>query len=396
MRLSYRLTFSLCGLLSLAAACGSDKSAVSNPDLSSDEDSANEGTKDAGGKKKDAGKPPATGMYGGGGKDASNDDSDDPNTCEKLQLPSDPLSPEILIVQDRSGSMVGLGDMRNAGKNRWAPSVSALKKLTSELTDTVAFGLMLFPAPGTGGAGGLGGFLGGLAGGGGGTAGGPGCSPGMVNVEVATGNAAEIASVLDMSAPDVGATPTAASLDAAKGALDKGICADCRDAPKYVLLVTDGQPTCGANGAATTAPEDIDNTNAAIDELAAAGIKTYVIGYDTASDPDAAAAMDSFAMHGGTDHHLPVEDEASLLAELTRIAGSLVPCEFELSDKAQIPDPSYVRVEIDGMTYNFGTDWHLEENKVVLTPEGGACPKLRDAKLHSLKITRECERIQLL
>jgi len=104
--------------------------------------------------------------------------------------------------------------------------------------------------------------------------------------------------------------------------------------------------------------------------------------------------MDGFAMHGGTDKHYPVEDEATLIAELTRIAGALVPCEFELS--MDIPDPTYVRVEIDGMTYNYGTDWTNNGKKIVLDPMGQACPKLRDAKLHDLKITRECEVIPVL
>ncbi|HEX5661136.1 MAG TPA: vWA domain-containing protein [Polyangiales bacterium] len=301
----------------------------------------------------------------------------DPAACQKIQLPSDPAEPEILIVQDRSGSMVGLGDIRNAGKNRWQPSVRALKKLTSELTETVAFGLMLFPA--TSGGVSLGG--------------GAGCDPGKLDVEVATGSATQIASVLDRSAPDVGATPTAASLTAALGALDTGLCPDCRVAPKYVLLVTDGQPTCGVGGTKTL-PEDIEATNKAIDALHTAGIKTYVIGYDTASDQAAAIAMDGFARHGGTDKYLPVEDESSLLAELTRIAGELVPCEFELSD--DVEDPSFVRVEIDGVSYEYEQDWLLEGRTVRLLERGGACPKLRDARLHRLAITRECAPVMLI
>jgi uncharacterized lipoprotein YmbA len=98
--------------------------------------------------------------------------------------------------------------------------------------------------------------------------------------------------------------------------------------------------------------------------------------------------MDEFAMHGGTEKHYPVEDETTLLAELSRIAGALVPCEFELS--SDIPDPTYVSVKIDGVSYAYMTDWTIEGRKIVLHPDGGACPVLRDAKLHDLKIIREC------
>ncbi|MET0286608.1 MAG: vWA domain-containing protein [Polyangiales bacterium] len=383
MRASHWLVLSLCG--ALVGACGSNGDTSSNPELSQDQDNVKGGGRDGG--RRDSGKGDST--KGDGGRKGNDVNlTGDPTACQKIQLPSNPANPEILIVQDRSGSMVGLGGTGGPGVNRWAPSVSALKKVTSELGDTVAFGLMLFPAPGSGG-GGLGAIIPGLGGGGAG-----GCTPGKVDVEVATGSAEAIAAKLDMSAPDVGNTPTAQSLEAALGVIDTAPCADCRKPPKYVLLVTDGQPTCGAAGGTMTTPEDIEATNAAIDALKAAGVTTYVIGYDTARDPAVAAAMDGFAEHGGTEKHLPVEDEASLLAELTRIAGALVPCEFELS--GDVDDPSFVRVEIDGVTYEFGKDWELDGRTVRLKEDGGACPKLRDARLHQLQITRECAPIVVI
>jgi len=391
MRLSYWLSLLLAGSLAGVTACGSDEpgnSTSDGPGTKGDESpSGADDDDDDDGTKKDAG------VKDGGKKDAGGTviktDPDDPSACDKLALNGRPNAPDILIVLDRSGSMVGLGDPRNAGKNRWMPSVSAVKKLTSELTETVAFGLMLFPAPGSGAGGGI--TIPGIGTFGGG--GGGGCAPGMLNVPVELSTADMIGTTLDMSTPDVGATPTSATLEAALTALDTGTCGDCQDVPKYILLVTDGQPTCGASGMTTT-PEDIAATNAAIDKLAAKGIKVYVVGYDTASDPASAAAMDEFAMHGGTGKHFPVEDEATLLSELTTIAGALVPCEFELTK--DIPDPTYVRVEIDGVSYAYETDWSVEGRKIILHPEGAACPILRDAKLHDLKITRECEIVMVM
>jgi hypothetical protein len=380
-------------MLTTLLACAAEPDNVSDPpDASvSAEPGGGGGTgasKDSGPTKDSAERSSTMSSSSVGGKKDPAPVDEGPPTCDKLQLQGAPNSPDILIVLDRSGSMVGFGEARNAGKNRWLPSVSAVKKLTSELTETVAFGLMLFPDPSANGGvtiPGIGTFGGNGMG---------GCTPGKVDVTVDINTASKIASVLDMSAPNaVGATPTSASLVAARMAL-AGDCADCRPTPKYILLVTDGQPTCGMGGTADTTPEDIAATNAAIDDLTADGVKTYVIGYDTASDPAAAAAMDGFAMHGGTDKHYPVEDEATLIAELTRIAGALVPCEFELS--MDIPDPTYVRVEIDGVTYNYGSDWTNEGKKIVLDPMGQACPRLRDAKLHDLRITRECEVVPVL
>jgi hypothetical protein len=359
MRASHLLVFSLCGAL---LGCGTEGETASDP-VARSEDPAGARVRDGGraDASRDAGKPLG-----------------DPNACQTIELPKNPAAPQILIVQDRSGSMVGVGAPKNMGKNRWLPSASALKKLTSELTDTVAFGLMLFPASTSSGSA---------------TSPIAGCDQGKVDVAVGTGTADAIASALDRSTPDVGATPTAASLTAALGEFETLACQGCREPPKYVLLVTDGQPSCGLGGT-TTVPQDLEATNAALDALRAAGIMTYVIGYDTASDRDAAAAMESFAQHGGTEKYLPVEDEATLLAELTRIAGALIPCQFELSD--DVLDASFVRVEIDGVSYEYGRDWLLEGRTVSLLPTGGACTKLRDARLHDLAITRECTPVVLL
>jgi hypothetical protein len=364
--------------------CGTAPSTATSEAPERDQDSdAIEARRDAGAKrdekvdtKTDAGR---SGSSTTGSPQPFSKDAGEP-ACDRLALNGRPKSPDVLIVLDRSGSMVGYGEPRNQGKNRWAPSMNAVKRLTSELNDTVSFGLMLFPAPAPKAT-----FPARPA---------PanGCAPGKVDVPVELGTADDIAKILATSTPDTGSTPTAATLDAALTALDTGTCGDCREVPKFIMLVTDGQPTCGAT--AMTSPEDIAATSAAIDKLAAKDIKTYVIGYDTASDPAAAAAMDEFAEHGGTGKHFPVENEATLLAELTKIAGSLVPCEFELS--SDIPDPTYVRVEIDGVAYAYQTDWSVDGRKIVLHPDGGACPVLRDAKLHDLKITRECKPVILL
>jgi hypothetical protein len=173
---------------------------------------------------------------------------------------------------------------------------------------------------------------------------------------------------------------------AALTALDPKECADCIPTPKYVLLVTDGEPNC--------AQDPVGDTNLAIDALTAKGVKTYVIGYDLSNNANSAMIMNGFAQHGGTEKYYPVEDQASLVNELTRLAGELVPCEFALMD--EIEDPAFVRVEIDGKTYNYGSDWTVDGRKIVLDPMGGACPTLRDAKLHDLKITLECDLVPVL
>jgi len=347
MRLDHWLVL---GLLS-SLACGTPDKGISSG-LPEDGDDTSDSEKPPS-TKSDAGRRDA-GSALPNKRDSSVSTVSDTTTCEKLNLTAMGNAPDMLIVLDRSTSML---------MGRWDPSASAIKQFTGGLDETVSFGLMLFPA-----------------------AGGDICAPGKVDVPVGEMNAQKIAATLTMSPPTqfpIGATPTSTALAAALTALDPQDCADCIPKPKYVLLVTDGEPNC--------ADDPVGDSNRAIDALTAKGVKTYVIGYNLASNPNSSMIMNGFAQHGGTDKFYPVEDQAGLVKELTRLAGELVPCEFALMD--DIGDPSYVRVQIDGKTYNYGTDWKVDGRKIVLDPMGGACPKLRDAKLHDLKITRECDMV---
>ena len=293
----------------------------------------------------------------------------DDDTCASLLIPALPNSPEVLIVLDRSGSMSGNNDTRT---DRWTPSASAIEKITAQLDQAVAFGLMLFPDPAMGNN---------------------NCAAGVVNVPVALGSAKQIAQVINSSPPGrASATPTAASLQAALAALGPPpVCADqCVITKRFVLLVTDGAPNCGAAGGGNmfaTTQADIDACDMNIDALKAADITTYVIGYQTTSDPMVAQIMDGFAMHGGTEKQLPVENEQSLIDTLTSIARSLVPCEYKLSMK--VKDAKFVRVTIDGKQYDLGSGWTLKDDMETIVL-GGACDVLHDVQSHNLSITLEC------
>jgi hypothetical protein len=372
----------LVGFAGLALSCAAEDPAPRS-DTDADEDTEETVSPVGGGGKKDGGTP-KPGAGSGGSSDEDDDDapsgSDDKsdNSCDKLDLLAKPKSPRILIVLDRSGSMI------LPPVERWTPSVNAVTKFTAELTETVKFGLMLFPAPGAAnpatdwtqfvpGLGGAAGMNG-------------GCTPGKINVPIELNSADEIAMTLANSRPDFGATPTSSTLDAALAILGAPVGPDSTNEPAFIVLVTDGQPTCGASGAMTS-PEDIAATNAALDKLTEAKVKTYVVGFGI--DAVGAPAMEQFAMHGGTEKFYPVENEQSLVAELTRIAGALVPCEYELKDP--ITKPEFIRVQIDGETYKYQEDWEVDGNKIVLRPDAAACNKLRDAKVHALKITKECD-----
>jgi hypothetical protein len=302
--------------------------------------------------------------------------------CEAARVTADPQTPDMMIVLDRSGSM------KDRDVNRWDPSVSALRAVTMQLQSKIHFGLAMFPDPMAQG----GGFLDCLLD--------PNacdnatCSPGRVVVDIAPDNAPAIDMALSMASPG-GGTPTPQTLMGlvdtyAGGPADP----DAVPAPKFILLVTDGQPTCpNGNGGMVTQP-DIDASNAAIEALAAKGVRTFVIGYDTNTPGNEMlkAVLDGFAQRGGTgdmEHH-PVEDEASLLATLESITAKIAGCSFRL--EMAPPRADYVRVTLDGNQINLDEPdgWKLVDEKTVEL-QGAACATLMSPAAHALDVQVECE-----
>lgn len=321
---------------------------------------------------------PGVGMTPTGPEDAPSVD-DLAEVCEEQVVRADPVTPDMLIVLDRSGSMQQEG--------RWTPSQNAVKSITAALDEKVRFGLMMFPKdngipnciplldpncplPTPGGA----------------------CEAGDIDVPVDAITAPAIATAVD-GATSNGGTPTGPSLENALAQFANGPAApDTIPTPQFVLLVTDGQPTCPSGNGNAVNQADIDQANNAIDALAAADVPTYVIGYDTQNDAELAAVLDEFALRGGTGAHRPVEDEASLLAEFENIAGEIVSCSFQLMEEPA--DPTYVLVELDGQqrNYNDPDGWTIDGTTVEL--QGEACATLQDGNEHLLSVQVQCAPVQ--
>jgi len=325
------------------------------------------------------------------------------DSCEVLQLVTEPVIPEMMIVLDRSGSMTEGG--------RWVPSVAAVRSVTTQLQSKIHFGLALFPDPDATGS----------------RPGAPmvdsitecfaapdpracieqfddqtqgdtdvACAPGKIFVPVAQNSAAMIGSVLDKTTP-LGGTPTSDTLEqilSTYGAAEPS--PDAKPHPNFVLLVTDGMPTCPAgNGSQTTQP-DIDASNAAVEALEAHGVRTYVIGYDTTGSANAmlASVLDGFAQRGGTGDttHRSVEDEQSLVAELTRITFAIASCSFELDSPPDRAD--HVLVRLDGQQVNLDEpDGFALVGDRTVELRGASCTRYREGN-HVLDAQVLCEVVE--
>lgn len=330
-----------------------------------------------------AGTGGASGLGGFGG--GPNDDG----VCEEIIANADPQTPDMMIVLDRSGSMTDGG--------RWVPSVNAVRLVTEELQGQIRFGLAMFPDPPTD----PGMVLGDIAA----CFNAPdfnacvaeievqACAPGSIVTPIEINNAPAIGMALDRTVP-AGGTPTGGTLQMLVDAFaNQAVGPDAAIVPKYILLVTDGQPTCPSGGGSDVNQADIDLSYMAMDALTARGVRSYVIGYDTSGPENAelATVLDGLAQRGNTGDtaHHPVEDEDSLLMTIRNIAARAVSCSYMLD---QVPlQPEFVLVKLDGQQINLGdpNGWQMVGDRTVeLT--GAACDTLQGGGAHSVAVQVLC------
>lgn len=301
----------------------------------------------------------------------------DPALCERLDAVARPVIPRMLVLADRSNSMTqstAASACPPCFESRWDGSVKAMKDVTKALDSAIDFGLMLFPTPGLGSSQDV------------------ACVAGEVSVQAAAGTSQAIATALDDANPG-GATPTATALTVAKRVLIDDVIGqpdpDLR--PSYVLLVTDGEPTCEDKDQGVVEP---DATHAALDSLLSAGVPTYVIGYGIAGILGPGATMDAMAMHGGTGKYYPAEGQTELVAALNAIASSVVSCDFELENEPPRGD-EFIQVRVDGKDIAFGDQgWTRSERFIRM--RGPACELLRDGKPHDIEIVVQCEPVTVI
>ena len=174
--------------------------------------------------------------------------------------------PDLLIILDRSESMSASVGSQGS---RIDLAISAIKSITQAPTDTsVRFGLQVLPQIG-----------------------GAECSTQLV-VPMNLGASQPIANALTTMSPQLSyGTPIGAALQSALTTLAK---VKVANRPQYLLLITDGAECCSCN------TNDYDL--AVAQQLAKAGIKTFVVGFGGDDDP---VLLNNLACAGGTAANFP-------------------------------------------------------------------------------------------
>jgi len=200
-------------------------------------------------------------------------------------------------------------------------------------------------------------------------------------VSVAADNARAINGALAATVPG-GATPTTTALASAGRYLSKL----ARPNPRFVLLATDGEPSCGGDAAAATA---------AVANLLADGIPVYVIGIATEGMAD--AALRSMAMAGGRPRsadppYYPVQTAADLSATLSSIGGQIASCSFTVRRPDPPADPNNVAVKANGTRVpKSGTDgWRYGPDMTSIELTGTWCDQIRSGAISDLEATFAC------
>lgn len=311
--------------------------------------------------------------------------------CQEITRPLsyEPRAADVLLLFDRSGSMsAGFGS-----GTRYSVEAAILKELVTDYDDRIRFGLAQFPSPDE--------YQPGCA---------PGCCAAMPSVAVGFGTAAAIGAAIDAADPVGGNTPTAGALRLARLAYQE---MPASRADRFVLLATDGRPSCGASGRLAEADSFDSNGHRsagacydALVEIAALvrdGVKVIVLGVGPGLDTDPAgrqpcleemALLGGAQSPGGAPYFFPATEPEHLEAALQRIFGALIRPSCLLRLETPPPRDGVVAVFIDGheIPRHRGQGWDFEapEQTREIRIFGEYCRRLEKLQVSEVAVRYGC------
>jgi len=241
----------------------------------------------------------------------SDTDSTTDDICAAKDFTITPSPVTLMILEDMSGSMAPnfndetqkWDDDSNPG--RWSIVKLALQSLLKTYADTqIEFGLDFFPE------------------------GGKNCSISSTpKFDCALNNSQVIYDALPADDAPKGSTPLYKAMDNYSNA---GFAPGCmgEDKQKYLLIVSDGQDSCGTGGWSSkkATAKELGEESAKLKGL---GIKTFAIGFGDGVDE---SQLNAIAAAGGTNFttYLPADNKSALEDAFNKIAHSIVNCNFEV------------------------------------------------------------------
>jgi hypothetical protein len=242
--------------------------------------------------------------------------------CGQMNVGVMAIPPDILIVQDKSGSMADNDADKSCtggcgSSSKWSQVAAALTTVVTSTDQSINWGLKFFSDDGTCGA----------------------SADPVVKVGAMTGSA--VASAIS-TAKTGGNTPTREAVSTAAAYMTT--LTDTN--PKYLLLATDGLPNCpvGCAGMTGKLPSSCTNTDNPSEDMAAEmavsaavaqGFKVFVIGIGTVTTAE--ATLNQLAINGGVPQtggatsYYAATDPTTLENALNAIIGQVASCTISLS-----------------------------------------------------------------
>jgi hypothetical protein len=319
----------------------------------------------------DKGDGNGNGNGGNTGDDGNRPDAGPAPTCggqeEVVEFVEVLQPPDMLVVLDRSDSMSESPDGNPWGDpTKWDVMEDALINLTTAHDDDVRFGLSVFPTDGSCGV------------------------SGAAVVMPGDNTASTINQELNNLSPN-GLTPAHLALEAALGTYQS---LPSNPVGQYVLFATDGMPNCGDDG------EDIDaRVVQAIEDLAAAGIKTYVLGFGSTVGSNS-SVLNSAALAGGVPrpngppHYYYADDASNLSDILGGIATTIseTSCSYALTDLP--PNPEDVTVKADDVDVprdpSQQNGWDYYPDASTITFFGDYCADIKGGGIENVEFSFAC------
>jgi len=293
--------------------------------------------------------------------------------CGRQDFNVAPKPVDILLVLDRSASMEDDPAGGSTTPSKWDILVPALEQSITATNATISWGLKVLPEGEKAGS----------------------CTTASFPAHIAVPIAASDATVMNQAISaltDHGdGTPTGDAINNAVMYLDT-----LQDGhAKYLLLATDGDPSCPSGDAADTFALQ------AVTDAATAGYHTFVIG--VASKASSVKTLNGLAVAGleprtDPDPTAPkfylAGTQADLVAALQGITGAAASCVLPLSSAP--PNPDHVGVNIDDtVIMKDPTDmngWdYTGTDMMTIELFGAACDALKSSSVMSVKVIFGCK-----
>ena len=285
--------------------------------------------------------------------------------CDEQEINASPLT-NMLLVIDKSDSMNDPASV-NDPRKKAEVLVEAMQFVLDTYAGKIRFGWMAFPNQSD-------------------------CDPGVVSVPVSDDSADSIRGLLSSFYP-WGKTPTGETLQNADAYYTE--LADTERA-NFVVLVTDGLPTC-PNGNGLPNAQDDALALLAVQTLFSHDVGTFVIGLGENLNNSNPGLLNDMADAGGhpragADKYYPANNQADLEAAFRDIAKVVMSCHLDL---AVVPEePDFLWVYFDGQpiprdrAHISGFDYDETNNRIDFY--GEYCDQLKNGEVISVEVKMGC------